>query len=188
MPLYLNEDEVVSDPHVIGYPHLVLCMGMTLQMDNGHLIGGHFVSVDSQKDVGARIARQITAHGGTPVRMYLTGNFYMHVQGSGGRDYTGKAALIGYHGPVFCFDTASIKPELGTFVRLTSLGEGRGCLVEYKREEKVIYTDAHGRVGRHRDANPKKLPTASTYHIRSVSTASGKPLHVVKNWTLQAQV
>lgn len=188
MPVYLNEDQVGTDPTVIGYPHLLLCMGLTLQMDDGALIGAHFTRKSSEDRVADKLNRAITSHGGAPERMYLTGNFYEHVQNHGGEDYTGKAALIGYRGPVYCFDTRSIKPKQGTFVRLTSFGAGAGCLVEYKREERVVYTDNHDNVGSSLQKNPKKLPVVSTYQIKSVDTVSGTPLHVVRTWTVQARV
>ena len=37
--IYLNEDEAGTDATVVCYPHLVLCMGVTLLMDDGVLIG-----------------------------------------------------------------------------------------------------------------------------------------------------
>lgn len=188
MPAYLNEDQVGTDQTVIAYPHLLLCMGLTVQMDDGVLIGGHYTSSSTEEKVSDKIVNLIDVHGGNPTRMYLTGNFYEHVQKHGGRDYTGKAALIGYAGDVFCFDTRSIKPKDGTFVRLTSLGVDAGCHVEYKREERVVYTDINDRVGSSLQKNPKKLQTVNTYQIKSVDTVSGTPLHVVKSWTFQAQV
>lgn len=188
MPTYLNEDQVGSDPTVIAYPHLLLCMGLTLQMDDGSLIGAHFTNSSTEARVAAKIIREIAAHGGTAARMYLTGNFYEHVGKHGGQDYTGKAGLIGYTGDVFCFDTRTIKPKQGTFVRLTSHGPGNGCLVEYKREERVVYTDTTGKVGSSLQKNPSKLPLVSTYQIQSLDTVSGTPLHFVKSWTVRARV
>ncbi len=76
-------------------------------MDDGSLIGAHFTN--SLTD--AKILKEITAHGGSAVRMYLTGHFYEHVRKHGGKNYTGKAELIGYTGDVFCFDTQTIKPK-----------------------------------------------------------------------------
>ena len=42
MPLYLDEDLVGQDPAEICYPHLLLCMGVTVLMQDGSLVGAHF--------------------------------------------------------------------------------------------------------------------------------------------------
>jgi hypothetical protein len=188
MPKYLNEDQVDTDSNVVCYPHLLLCMGVTLLMDDGALIGGHYTRKSTEEKVSNKIIAAITKHGGRATRMYMTGNFYEHVQNHGGQDYTGKARLIGYTGEVVCFDTQSMKPKDGTFVRITSLGANADCLVEYKREERVVYTDTQGMRGSSLRKNPKKLPLVSTYNVQSVDTVSGTPLHIVKTWTVKAQV
>jgi hypothetical protein len=163
-------------------------MGVTVLMDDGTLIGGHYTSPSTEAKVSQKFIAAMAKHGGRATRMYLTGNFYEHVQKYGGQDYTGKARLIGYTGEVLCFDTQKIKPKDGTFIRITSLGAGADCLVEYKREERVLYTDAQGTRGSSLRKNPKKLPLANTYNIVSVDTVSGTPLHIVKTWTVKAQV
>ena len=188
MAIYLNEEQVGSDQTVVAYPHLVLCMGLTLQMDDGSLIGAHFTTSSSEEKIAGKILNEIADHGGQPTKMFLTGNFHEHVTTHGGRDYTGKADLIGYAGDVLCFDTQKIKPKQGTFVRLTSLGAGNGCHVEYKREERVVYTDTSGNRGSSLQKNPRKLPVVNTYQIASLDTVSGTPLHVVKSWTFQTRV
>lgn len=189
MAIYLNEDEVGTDNSVIGYPHLLLCMGLTLLMRDGKLIGGHFTKPSSEQRVADKIVKAIQANGSQAVCMYLTGNFYEHVQKHGGADYTGKSVLIGYKGDVRCYDTQQIKPKDGTFVRLTSLHpNATDCLVEYKREERVKYTDTTGKIGSSLTKNPKKLPLVSTHQIKSIDTVSGTPLHVVKTWTYTARV
>jgi hypothetical protein len=188
MAIYLNEDEAGTDATVVCYPHLVLCMGVTLLMDDGVLIGAHFTDSSTEDKVSQKIKKLITTHGGSATRMYLTGNFYEHVQKHGGKDYTGKASLIGYSGDVLCFDTRQIKPKDGTFVRITSHGAKADCLVEYKREERVVYTDQKDKRGSSVSKNPKNLPVVSTHYVKSIDTVSGTPLHIVKTWKITAKV
>ena len=188
MPKYLNEDQVDTDHHVICYPHLVLCMGVTLLMDNGDLIGAHYTDKETEGKVSDRVKKALATHGGAAERMYMTGNFYEHVRRAGGQDYTGKAKLVGYTGDVYCFDTQSIKPKQGTFVRITSTHLGGSCLVEYKREERVVYTNLQDQRGSSVTKNPMKLPLVSTKYVKVVDTVSGTPLHIVKSWAFIARV
>lgn len=188
MPKYLNEDQVDTDHHVICYPHLVLCMGVTLLMNNGDLIGAHFTDKGTEAKVSDKVKKALAAHGGAAKRMYMTGNFYEHVRRAGGQDYTGKAHLVGYTGDVFCFDTNSIKPKQGTFVRITSTHVDGSCLVEYKREERVVYINLEGTRGSGVTNNPLKLPLVSTKYVQDIDTVSGTPLHTVKCWTFVAKV
>ena len=41
MPIFLDEDMIAGDPAEICYPHLVLCMGVTVKMSDGYLFGAH---------------------------------------------------------------------------------------------------------------------------------------------------
>ncbi|QEH35841.1 hypothetical protein OJF2_43980 [Aquisphaera giovannonii] len=138
MGAYLDEDMVAHEPDFIAYPHLLVCMGVTLLMTDGSLLGAHVVEQQSQDEAFAgmqEFMRTIALAGITPDRLYLTGNVGIHVQSADNAH--GKARKLGYAGIVYVFDTSLIKPKDGTFVMLTSKGPGVHPTIQYKRNEKV---------------------------------------------------
>ncbi len=166
MATYLDEDQVGSDAYEIGYPHLLLCMGVTVVMGDGSLVGAHFTDASQEVDVAARLRQVIRATPATMRWMYCTGNFAIHAK-HGGSNYQGKANLIGYKGKVGCFDSAAIEPKDGTFVKLTTQGPVYGCIVEYKRNEKMKYERGY-------------LPGVKgslAFPVEKAETKSGKELH-----------
>jgi hypothetical protein len=137
MAIYLDEDRVGQDPIEICYPHLLLCMGVTVQMADGTLIGAHFSSPSTEAAVGAEMLQQIQAHSSTMRLLYCTGNLPVHTTQCGGMDVKGKANLIGFQGDAYSFDTSMIEPKDGTFVVVRSFGANKKCGIYYKRDEKV---------------------------------------------------
>jgi hypothetical protein len=145
MAVFLDEDQVGADPIVVAYPHLLLCMGATVLMSDGSLIGAHYTTTHSEDKVGAAMAELIQLTPATMHRLYLTGNVKIHVDQLGGGNYRAKAAAIGYQGDVCIFDTSKFKPTDGTFVKITSLGPGKNCLVEWRLNEEMRYETAMSR-------------------------------------------
>jgi hypothetical protein len=144
MPIYLEEDCVGADPTVICYPHLLLCMGVTVLMSDGSLVGAHVSNSRTEDEVLRVLTREI--NGLAPLtmqRMYCTGNVDLHTN-HGGKSVQDKAAAIGFRGKAYLFDTGRIKPKDGTFVQVTSNGPNHQCAIQYKRDEKVrslyVYT------------------------------------------------
>ena len=137
MPTYLDEDMVGQDPTEICYPHLLLCMGVTVLMADGTLIGGHFTTPTTEAGVAAEMVRQINAHPSAMYELYCAGNFPVHLITHKGQDVPGKAQLLGFHGDAYSFDTSSIKPKDGTFVTVLSNGPNHNCSIFYKRDEKA---------------------------------------------------
>jgi hypothetical protein len=146
MPIYLDEDCVGSDPAVICYPHLLLCMGVTVLMSDGSLVGAHVSNSRTEDDVLSELASAIA--GVAPLtmrRMYCTGNVDLHIN-HGGKSVQQKAKAIGFHGKAYLFDTGRINPKDGTFVQVTSNGANHQCAIQYKRDEKVrsLYVNTPG--------------------------------------------
>lgn len=141
MPIYLDEDMVGQDPNEICFPHLLLCMGVVVLMTDGSLIGAHFTIPDTEAQVGAEMAAQITAHTGAHGtamhQLYCSGDLPLHCGHHGGMDIQNKAGMLNFHGDAYSFDTSAIKPKHGTFVSVQSNGPNINCTIYYKRDEKV---------------------------------------------------
>ncbi len=164
MAIYLSADEIGADLKEIGYPHLRSCMGVTLVMGDGSLIGANFGVASSAPETAARLMALIQAKPGMTIRcMYVTGDFTAHER-HGGCDAMGKAQLIGYHGKIACFDTSSAGYAEGAFVKLTSQGPVYAAVVEYKADERMAYETSGGEGGT----------------VTGAATRSGNDLHRAK--------
>ena len=139
MAVFLDEDQVGADPVVVAYPHLLLCMGATVLMSDGSLVGAHFSDASTEPAVARALAELIRLTPATMQRLYLTGNYDVHVTRHGGGNYMQKAAHIGYQGDVCLLDTGKFKPKDGTFVKITSLGPNQNCVVEWRLNEEMRY-------------------------------------------------
>ena len=164
MAIYLSADEIGADLKEIGYPHLRSCMGVTLVMGDGSLIGAHFGLATSTPETAARLLALIQAKPGMTIRcMYVTGDFPAHER-AGGCDPMGKAQLIGYRGKIACFDTSAVGYTAGTFVKLTSQGPVYAAVVEYKPDDRMNYETSG-------------IPGGP---VTGATTLSGKDLHRAK--------
>ena len=136
--IYLDENMVGADPNVIVYPTLLLCMGVTILMDDGTLVGAHVSDGATEVVVLGKLAQAVgnLAPGVLPVHLYCTGNWHNHTA-HGGMTIQQKAAALGFHGPAYRFDTPDY--TAGTFVRVTSNGGNHKCSIEYKKDNKVAY-------------------------------------------------
>ena len=178
MPIFLDEDMVGQDAAEISYPHLLLCMGVTVLMADGTLIGAHFTTPGTEAAVGAEMVRQIadyTAHHHAGMRqLYCAADLPVHTVHSGGLDVRGKANLLGFHGDAYAFDSHSIKPQDGTFVSVQSNGPNQQCGIYYKRDEKVkpLYQIGHG-------PNVSKISSykGTLQGVPSTTTGLAGPIH-----------
>src|SRR5712691_8761699 len=128
MAVYLDEEYVGSDPTEIIYPHLLLCMGVTCLMSDGRLFGAHIGDGSSEDAVLAGLKSRITGQPSKPVALYVTGNRAIQ-QSHGGKTPQAKAQGLGYKGAVHVYDTAKLKPNDGSFVRIVSNGGTAACSV-----------------------------------------------------------
>lgn len=140
MAVFLDEDQIGSDAGMIGYPHLLLCMGVTVVMSDGSLIGAHVSNADTEQQVMGRLLQDITAHGGAMSQLYCAANVAEHVGRHGCGDITAKANMLGFHGPGYLFDFNYIKPKDGAYVEVSSNGAAHAATLRFKRNEKVAYT------------------------------------------------
>ena len=69
MAIYLSAGEIGADLKEIGYPHFRSCMGVTLVMGDGTLIGAHFgVGTTAASEAAARLMALIAAKPGMTIR------------------------------------------------------------------------------------------------------------------------
>jgi hypothetical protein len=188
MPIFLDEDMISGDPAEVCYPHLLLCMGVTVKMSDGYLIGAHVSEPTTEALVLAELVQQINAyialhHGVTMDKLYCTGDFAEHVTHHGGGDVAAKAQALGFHGDAYSFDASPIKPKHGTFVTVRSNGPAHPCGIFYKRDEKVKYDNQYG----------PAVSQISTYKLNvrqvpSANTGFRKPIHKLHDATHLLQI
>lgn len=119
MSVYLDECMLGTGTE-INYPHLLLCIGVTCQLEDGTLIGCHIDSGGSVETANlAELKRLIENHGSRPVNLYLIGNRYENSK-NGGKSWFEKAFALGFKGKVWVYDTAGIPSKDGHFARITS--------------------------------------------------------------------
>jgi hypothetical protein len=178
MPIYLDEDMVGQDPAEICYPHLLLCMGVTVLMTDGTLIGAHFTTPDTEADIAAEMVQQINAHGHAMHQLYCSGSLPEHVVKFGGAGIQGKAQLLGFHGDAYSFDSSSIDPQDGTFVAVRSNGPNHKCSIYYKRDEKVktLYQPGNG-TNVSKIVPASRLRAAQVLNVPSAKTGLTGPVH-----------
>lgn len=152
MAVYLDENFVGSDD-VIGFPHLVLCLGFVLigtprDRAGATLWGVHLTDTENSgwtfdvfRDwcLEACDVESITAIYGCCNRQVRYGG--LNPTQAWRDEMLGFADRIGFSGPVRGFDTGIIDPRDGTYVEyvLNPLA-GDSCRIFYKRHEKIRYT------------------------------------------------
>ena len=79
MAIFLDEDEIGVDATMIGYPHLLLCMGVAVVMNDGSLIGAHVSNQATEANVLNGLLQKVAAHGGAMAQLYCFANMAEHV-------------------------------------------------------------------------------------------------------------
>ena len=146
MAVFLNEAQAGCDQESIGFPHLLLCMGVVLQT-NAWLYGYHFDAPgDTEANATAFAGFIANRHGkvANGVHLYGCANWVERYHGGGRRDWRAEmgniATTLGYQGKVSGFNTAIIDPRDGTYVEYVPEYSQHRCRIFYKRHEKMDYT------------------------------------------------
>ena len=146
MAVFLNEAQAGCDKELLGFPHLLLCLGVVLQTE-AWLYGYHFDAPSQTAANTVAFANFFRDRGGigtNGVRLYGAGNWTSRYDGRKQgwmAEMRGIAGALGYHGPVCGFDTSIIAPEHGTYVEYRREFGADRCRIFYKRNEKMDYTD-----------------------------------------------
>lgn len=146
MAVYLNELQVGRATDVVGFPHLLVCMGV-LALTANEMYGLH---IDTTKPAEKATAyAQFWAfmqqkNAGAVVAIYGCCNHAVRYSGSANAvaDWQTEMALVaasigGYHGPARGFDTSIIAPQNGTYVEYQPRFAQSACSIFYKRHEKM---------------------------------------------------
>jgi hypothetical protein len=144
MAIYLDEDEVGADAATIGYPHLLLCMGVTVVMADGSLCGAHVSNASTETVVMGRLLADVNANGSGMSQLYCFADYAEHCGHHGCGDITAKAGMLGFHGPGYMFDFGYINPQDGAYVEITTNGAAAAATLRFKRNEKVDFTPGAG--------------------------------------------
>lgn len=184
MPVYLDENMLGTDPQAVGFPHLLVCMGL-LCMTDQNLYGVHLTEIE---DTNAAVDGFRNWLGGLGVggaqmcAMYGSANFtirYRNVSGPSSNladlwkvEMNRIAGRLGYRGAIYGFDTSIIEPKDGTYVEYQSQLPRASCRVFYKRHEKMQYTSQQHNAGAPSMAqfNPNTGQIDPAIFIRSSAT------------------
>lgn len=197
MAIYLDEDYVGTDPTTIGFPHLLLCMGVVVLTAN-EIHGVHFVANCNSGHTLAGFAAYLTAQGVVPADMiglYGACNFNVRY-GNHNRKTAWQqemrdiAAAIGYAGDAKGFDTSIINPTDGTYVEYVRQPLHNRCSIFYKRNEKMDYGPTAQNVHRVNGAGNLVASFGATSATAKPTQSNGGLLHEVnyflrlKNFTI----
>lgn len=150
MAIYLNEDRLGMDDQTIGFPHLLVCMGVVL-LTRLNMYGVHIVDAANANNTVPQFNDYLEQQGVIPgdmITLYGSCNFPVRY-GDGGlaawrQEMRDIAGLIRFTGTARGFDTSIIDPADGTYVEYQRDAPRRKCRIYYKRNEKMTYTQAPG--------------------------------------------
>ena len=146
MAIYLDETQAGSD-NVVGFPHLLLCMGLVCVARTNVLYGIHLDTTANTDNLINGFRTWAIGVGFTPsnsIALYGSANWQVryntrfHKRKEWKNEMTRIAGLLGYHGPVRGFNTSMISPRHGTYVEYHA-DLRRACRIYYKRHEKMTY-------------------------------------------------
>lgn len=157
MGIYLDEDQFGNDNSVVGFPHIVLCMGVVVMTSND-LYGAHLASAGTASANVIRVLRDLIVQDGADNDMkalYGCCNRQLRYGADDKKaawktEMTGHATTLGYTGNVYGFCTSIIGPKDGTYVEYIPDYAQRKCKVFYKRNEKMDYTSGNASANVHK--------------------------------------
>src|SRR5262249_23002936 len=124
-----------------------LCMGLVVITSND-MYGMHLDTPQTTQDSIGALKQCMDSHGGKASAIYGSCNRAVRYKdGSGGNqkwiaEMQEIAALLGYKGKVYGFDTSIAAPIDGTFVEYQEEPTRSRCQIFYKRNEEMAYTRA----------------------------------------------
>ncbi|MGA7802283.1 MAG: hypothetical protein WCC36_15910 [Gammaproteobacteria bacterium] len=145
MAIYLDEVHVGNDPDLIGFPHLLLCMGLVL-VTSDNMYGVHLTNIEYTNDTIDAFSgwlASVGVNGSAGRALYGSCNLQVRYGSNGNKarwvtEMTTIANKLGYRGDILGFDTSIISPKDGTYVEYRS-DLNKPCKIYYKRHEKMDY-------------------------------------------------
>lgn len=147
MGIYLDEDQLGRDDDVVGFPHLLLCMGICLHTRRS-MYGVHIVVNAARGNTipsFVKYIKQMNTLAQDMIGLYGCCNFKIRYGGNDAQDrwkaeLTHVANQIGFTGSVRGFDTSIIDPKDGTYVEYVRNGNADKVKIFYKLNEKMKFS------------------------------------------------
>jgi hypothetical protein len=148
MSVFLDEDMIGRDAALIGFPHIVVCMGFVAVTAN-ELYGVHMTTPAHSMATFGGFWTWAQAKGLAAAAITdIYGSFDRKARYGASTDTAGWNAWtqemtafanhLVWHGPAHGFDTKIISPTRGTYVEYhLNLGGTHPCRILYKRDEKT---------------------------------------------------
>jgi hypothetical protein len=153
MAVYLDEEMIGLDSDVIGFPHILLCMGFVTLFENASgelsLSGIHLSNPAKAQRAFPFFVNELFTSGKPKMHaIYGSCNWDVRYEGAGNQraawrdEMMSYAKQLGFNGPARGFNTGVIAPKDGTYVEY-DLNRYAGFPVRifYKRNERMIYTE-----------------------------------------------
>ena len=184
MAVYLNEEYVGADAELVGFPHLLLCMGLVV-VANKKMYGVHLTNTSRTEETVTAFKEFLTGQGvtgSTADVIYGSANYVVRYGDGKVSSWSNEMKVIGrmlaYSGEARGFDTSIIEPKDGTYVeyRLKTTGD---CQIFYKRNEKMDYGKLAEMPNVQKITAAGKLRAVSVYSPSSATGHSSK-LHTGK--------
>ncbi len=149
MAVYLDEDMMGRDDDLVGFPHLLLCMGFVARTNAGPW-GVHLTSPANSPGTFTAYCNWAKGKGltaGAITDLYGCCNHVVRYGTSSPtaglkawrEEMAAFANQLGWSGPARGFDTGIIDPRDGTYVEYRQqIGGAQPCAIFYKRNEKTV--------------------------------------------------
>ena len=152
MPIYLDENYFGCDPDVIGFPHLLLCMGFVAIVKEGDkrtMWGVHLTNVTASQRTFEMFSGEMlkTVDPKNIVAIYGSCNWVVRYNGQTDisvwkAEMMSFAGMLGFNGPARGFDTGIINPRDGTYVQYQLGITGDFCQIFYRQNDRMLFTPA----------------------------------------------
>ena len=149
MAIYLDENYFGSDPDIIGFPHLLVCMGFVaiVRLDNDkELWGVHLTNVKASTRTFEMFARQMLQTVDPKKIVAIYGSCNRVVRYGRTDDSVWKeemmsfARMLKFNGPARGFDTGIINPRDGTYVQYELRMTQDACKIFYRQNDRMEFT------------------------------------------------
>lgn len=151
MAIYLDERLMGYDDQLIGFPHILVCLGFVALIEksgNKCMAGFHLTAgTENCKKEFSIFADEITQHVESHEikKIYGSCNFNEHYKEHNNKvaawedEMTYFGRLLGFQGKAYGFDTSVIKPRDGTYIQyeLDTLTER--CKIFYRQDDRMKF-------------------------------------------------
>lgn len=151
MAVYLDEQLIGIDCDVIGFPHLLICLGFVVMCEDAagarNLSGVHLTDIPASKRAFPQFLKSFTANrpAGAIKAIYGCCNWNVRYPtgdqksawGAEMKDYAGQ---LGFNGPARGFNTGIITPRDGTYVQYDLNPQPKTPVrIYYRQNDKMVF-------------------------------------------------